>query len=284
MFGRKPAGKTRKNRFKKNKRQSRRRFIGHLMLSFKLGGLMALLLVFSALFVMGYAAVTHSDYFRTQSVEISGLSRLTREVIMVQAGLRPGDNLLAVNLHLVRKRLLSHPWIAQARVERVIPGTLNIEVKEHEALAVVDLGRKFLINTHGRLFKEYEDEEALNLPLVTGIAYADISLGDDALSPALDTVLKVLRASRAPGSALAYSDIARVRFDAQMGILLTDRRRRLMVKLGFDHFKEKYSRLTELWPYLKNNQAWSGFKTIDLNNPDRVVVQLGTGPNSRGGA
>ena len=284
MFGRKPAGKTRKNRFKKNKQQSRRRFIGHLMLSFKLGGLMALLLVVSAIFVMGYAAVTHSDYFRTQSVEISGLSRLTREAIMVQAGLRPGDNLLAVNLHLVRKRLLSHPWIAQARVERVIPGTLNIAVQENEALAVVDLGRKFLINTHGRLFKEYEDEEALNLPLVTGIAYADISLGDDALSPALNTVLKVLQASRAPGSALAYSDIARVRFDAQMGILLTERRTRRTVKLGFDHFKEKYSRLNQLWPYLKNNQAWSGFKTIDLNNPDRVVVQLGTSPNSRGGA
>lgn len=284
MFGSKPAGRMRKNRYKKKRRQSRGRLMARLLLSFKLGGLMALLLAISALFVMGYAAVTRSDYFRTQAVEISGQSRLSREAIMAQAGLHPGENLLAVNLHLVRKRLLSQPWIARAQVERQIPGTLNIQVKEHQPLAVVDLGRKFLINTHGRIFKEYEDEEAMDLPLVTGIAYADISLGGDNLSPALDTVLKVLEASQAPGSALPYRHIARVRFDAQMGILLTERGTRRTVKLGFDHFREKYSRLTQLWPYLKNNKAWSGFRTIDLNNPDRVVVQLGTGPNFRGGA
>lgn len=282
MFGRKPAGKTRKNRYKKNKQVRPSRLMARLFLSLKLGGLMALLLGISALFVMGYAAVTRSDYFRTQAVDISGHSRLSREAVMARAGLHSGDNLLAVNLHLVRKRLLSHPWIAQAHVERQIPGTIYIHVEEHQALAVVDLGRKFLVNTRGRIFKEYEDEDPRNLPIVTGVAYADISLGKDALSPALGTVLAVLQASQEPGSALPYGDIEKIRFDAQMGILLTQRKTQCNVKLGFDRFKEKYSRLAQLWPYLKNHRARSSIKTIDLNNPDRVVVQLGNAPDPHG--
>ena len=137
----------RKNRYKKNRRQARQRLLGRLMVGFRLMMLIVAILGFSALFMVGYAAVTHSNYFRTESIEVHGLSRLSEAAVLAQAGIRPGDNLLAVNLALVRKRLLAHPWIAAARVSREIPGTLRIDVTEHQALAVLDLGRQFLINS-----------------------------------------------------------------------------------------------------------------------------------------
>ena len=205
----------RKNRFKKDPRKTRKKIVGRLVVGFKLVALIAVIMGFSALFMVGYAAVTRADYFRTEIIKVHGLSRLTESEILTQAKVSRGDNLLAVNLGLVRKRLLAHPWIATARVAREIPGTIYIEVTEHQALAVLDLGRKFLINTSGRVFKEHSPDDPQGLPLVSGLEYSDISLGEDDLSPALSAVVQVLQLSLAETSAIPYSQIRQVKVDPE---------------------------------------------------------------------
>jgi cell division protein FtsQ len=264
----------RKNRFKKNPRQTRQRIARRLMAGLKLMALIAGLVGFSALFMAGYAAVTHNDYFRTAVIKVSGETRLTQAEIVRQAGVRVGDNLLAVNLGLVRKRLLAHPWIAAARVAREIPGTLRIEVTEHQALAVLDLGRKFLIDTSGRIFKECGPDDAQDLPLVTGVVYAEISLGDDALSVPMAAVVDVLQTSQAAGSAIAYDQIREVHLDQKMGISLIAWADRRSIKLGFAQFEAKFGRIGQLLPYLRASRQWQGFHMIDADNPDRIVVRL----------
>jgi cell division protein FtsQ len=264
---------TRRNRYKKPAKQKRRRLLGGLVLGVKLFSLMTIMLATSALFMVGYAAVTQTKYFRTKAIDIRGQSRLSEEAILVQAGLQQGDNLLAVNLRLVRKRLLAHPWIFEARVAREIPETIRITIFEHNPLAVVDLGRKFLINDNGRIFKEYDADDPQGFPLVTGIAYADISLGDDDLTPAMRTVVDLLKMSQ-KRSVLPYTEIRKLHMDAEMGVTLSVWKDERKVKLGLSQFAYKYKRLEKLLPHLKYNPTWEGFQAIDANNPDRIVVQL----------
>jgi cell division protein FtsQ len=225
--------------------------------------------------MVGYAAVTQSDYFRAKTISVNGYSRLSEETVLTQAQLSPGDNLLAVNLRLVRKRLLAHPWIATARVSREIPETIHIYIEEHAGMAIVDLGRKFLLNGGGKIFKEYEREDPRGLPVVTGITYSDLSLGDDTQGPAMTHVLDVLRISRVKGSVIPYKDIKEVHWDPEMGISLTIWNDKRTIKLGVGRFEVKYSRLEQLLPHLKRNPDWRNFSTLDLNNPDRVVMRLG---------
>lgn len=266
----------RRNRFKKDRRQARQKMIGRFKVGLKLIALIAALMGFSALFMAGYAAVTHTDYFRTVAIKVSGLSRLTEPEVLAQARVHKGDNLLAVNLGLVRRRLLVHPWIATARVSREIPGTICIEITEHRALAVLDLGRKFLMNSNGRVFKEYGRDDPQNLPLVTGVAYADMSLGQDDLSSAMTAVVQVLQISQARNSVIPYGQISQVHVDPQMGVTLTVWQDLRHIKLGFAPYESKYQRIRQLLPYLRHSDDWRGFDTIDVNNPDRIVVQLGS--------
>ena len=266
----------RKNKFKKDPRKRRRLILDRLAVGAKLFAVVVLLLGFSALFMVGYAAVTRTDYFRADAIQVKGMSRLTKSAVLGQAGIRKGDNLLALNLSLTRKRLLAHPWIATAYVAREIPGTIRIEITEHQALAVLDLGRKFLINTHGRIFKEYNPDDPRDLPLVTGMAYWDISLGDDALSPVMAAVVEVLRISRTSDSTIEYNQIRNVEVDPELGVSLKVWEDQRLIKLGFAHFEDKYRRIGKLLPYLKHSPQWSGFESIDANNPDRIVVQTGT--------
>ena len=273
MLGKKPS---RKNRFKKKRKARRGVWRNRLMGSIKLLALMTALLAASALFMAGYAAVTQSDYFRTKSIVVDGHARLSRKVVLAQAQLQSGDNLLAVNLGLVRKRLLAHPWIASARVVREIPERIRITIGEHSPLAVVDLGRKFLLNRQGRIFKVYQDEDPKGLPLIKGITYVDISLGNDRLSPAMAAIVKVLAYSRSKGSAIPFEEIKLVHMDPEMGISMQVWQEQRTVKLGFAPYPAKYRRLKQLLPHLRGKGEWRQFDTIDVNNPDRIVVKLGS--------
>lgn len=265
---------TRKNRYKKRVQQKRRRLVGRLLVGAKLVSLVVVLLAVSAIFMVGYAAVTQSAYFSTRSIQITGQSRLSDTEVLNQAGINAGENLLAINLKVVRKRLLAHPWIAEASVAREIPGTIRISVSEHRALAVLDLGRKFIINQKGRIFKEHTKNDPQRLPLVTGIVYADISLGEDRLTPTMKTLLSVLALSKAKKSVLPYRQIRNLHMDAEMGVTLGMWKEERQVKLGLKRFKYKYRQLNKLLPHLKYNPKWKGFQTIDLTNPDRIVVRL----------
>lgn len=282
MLGRSKTSRTRKNRYTKKKTQpsGSGRLFGRLMLALKLGGFMAGMLAVSAFFMVVYAAVTQSDYFQTQAIRVTGNVRLSAEMVTRQAHLAPGDNLLAVNLHLVHKRLLSHPWIAAARVSREIPETIVIDIKEHTPLAVVDLGRRFLINTAGRIFKEHESGDPQDLPMVTGVTYTDISLGDDALTPAIQAVAAVLRISQERHAAVPYNAIERLDYDAELGVTLIGDKRRY--RLGFGDFEAKYHQLDRLVPELQTSTQWRNYKIVDVNDPDRVVVRLGSSTTPRG--
>lgn len=265
---------TRKNRYKKRAQQKRRRLWGRLLMGAKLFTLVAILLAASAVFMVGYAAVTQSDYFSTRSIQIRGYTRLSEDEVLRQSGIQSGENLLAINLKLVRKRLLAHPWISSASVAREIPNTIRISISEHHALAVLDLGRKFIINNQGRIFKEHAKTDPQKLPLVTGIVYADISLGDDHLTPAMQVLMEVLALSKTKNSILPYHQIRKLHMDTEMGVTLGVWQEERKIKLGLSRYQYKYGQLKKLLPHLKYNPKWKGFQLIDLTNPDRIVVRL----------
>lgn len=265
--------KVRKNKLKKNLQQRRRRWFGRLLMGLKLTALIGVLLGASALFMMGYAAMTHSDYFRAETIHVVGNQRLSEHEILSQAGIRRGDNLLALNLRLVRQRLLNHPWIASARVWRDIPETLNIDIREQVPLARIDWKRRFLINTSGRIFKEAGPGDPQDLPLISGIDIDDIRPASGRPDPLLRSVVQVLRLSQAPHSAIGFSDIARVQADPELGITLILKNRR-RIKLGVADYEPKFERFKQLCAQLERREGHRDFQMVDLTFPDRVVVQL----------
>lgn len=105
--------------------------------------------------------VKHIIYAPTEHVDDDTL----RELLAID----PGTNILACDLDELSQRIAAHPWVALATITRNLPDTLEIEVVEHEAAALVLAGRFYLINEEGRAFKRLERGERSELPIVTGI-------------------------------------------------------------------------------------------------------------------
>ena len=280
MLGRKNPPK---NQPKGKKTEQRSKFLGFVLLAFKLIVAVTSVAAVTTFFILIHDLLTQSDYFRISRITIDGAQRLSEKEIVQQAQVGKGVNILAVNLSLVRKRLIAHPWIAEAGVSREIPSGLSIWIKEHSPLAVVDVGKKFLINHSGKIFKTWDTSDPADLPVIRGLNVLDLppvsgqthsSEGDIARehTAPFEAVMKVLRLGGKQGSILPNQSISQIWVDRQIGLTLHAFDRIKTINLGYDDYDGKYNMLAKLFSYLKHQQSVSDFDYIDLNNLNRVVV------------
>ena len=246
----------------------------------------------SFLFIFVHDVITQCDYFRAKSLKIEGMHRLSRNQIIEAARVEAGMNVLAVNLATVRKRLLAQPWIAEAEVRREIPGGLYIKIQEHCPLAIIDLGRKYLINESGQLFKEWTDTDPTNLPLISGLELSDIQIqsktGATAAQPSIkersplqserpqdnpfEAVMQVLMLGKQTRSILSNSNIRQIRVDREIGITIEAFDQMKTIVLGYHNYPLKFDILNSLLSYGRQTRSFPEFDRIDLNNVNRIVV------------
>lgn len=174
---------------------SRQRGVARVLIAFKVLWSLAIVLGSALGLAWGvYRYATTSARFAVKDVVAQGFSRLSKEQVLAESGIRLGENLFKLDLALVERRLLRNPWVAQVRVARRLPSSVDIEIQEREAAALaLVLGQLFLVNRQGETFKPVTPQDPTDLPLITGIAVEDgprdtslyrqrIALGLDVLS------------------------------------------------------------------------------------------------------
>jgi len=291
---------TRKNIYKNSISKRRLKIKQRFYLCLKIATGIASLLVVSSVFIFGYDFLTQCEYFKAESVIVTGLNRISENEILKQTDINKGMNILSVNLSTTRKRLLAHPWIADAEVSRELPAKIAIRIKEHEPLAVLDLGRKFLINVHGEIFKESGASDPDNMPIITGLEYSDLNVsgyhfsattGESGPTDAakheragdphsrnipFDSVMDVLRLGQQSASILPNKLIKRIQVDREIGLTIyapySESGRVRAIKLGYNDYSSKYHMLKNVLFRLEKRENLPDFDSIDLNNVNRIVV------------
>jgi cell division protein FtsQ len=236
--------------------------------------LSGLVLVFllSTVYTFVYGVFTQCSYFKAHNIEITGIHHLSEETILEQASLFTGINILSVNLPATRKRLLAHPDIEDADVARKLPTGLIIGIKEHEPLAVIDLGRRFLIDLNGKIYKECKGADQDDLPLISGLNFSDLGLSGKNVDDPYVAVMNILRMGRESESILPNSSIRKISVDREVGLTLYADGRTKAIKLGYGDYADKYRRLENVTLYLKKRHQVTDFDFIDLVNSGRIVV------------
>lgn len=262
----------RKNYYKNSNARKRNKMLKRFVFGLKLMVVGTALVFISLLFVFSYDFLTQCDYFKAEELMVNGTHRLTQNQVLQQANIATGVNIFSVNLSKVRKRLLAHSWIEDAEVRRDLPSGINIRVKEQEPLAVLDLGRKFIINTHGEIFKEMDKADHCNLPMISGLEFSDINVKGESRSIPFDSVMKILGLGQKPESVLPYSLIKKIHVDREMGLSIYAFDNIREIKIGYNNYQDKYAMLKDVLFYLEKNGGFSRLESIDLNNLNRIVV------------
>lgn len=147
--------------------------------------------------------------FALRQVDVNpDLAWLTRDQIIRWAGVRPGENLLSIDLDRIKRDLELIPQVEEAAVERVIPGTLRIQVRERQPLARVRgvdsrdgrlVPAMYFLDGHAKVMPPLAAGRPdlhtafQSLPVLTGLGSGSLRVGDDLPGPTVRAALDLVR-------------------------------------------------------------------------------------------
>lgn len=87
----------------------------------------------------GGIALYYSDAFSIERVSVQGVEHLTASEMEQLAGVPAGTTLLRVDAAGIKENLKKDAWVADAKIKRVFPNTLQIDITERTITAVVEV-------------------------------------------------------------------------------------------------------------------------------------------------
>lgn len=182
-----------------------------------------------------YGQAISSSFFITRHIDISGNVRLTRDMVLEYAGIREGDNCLAVGISDIERRLRATPWVAEASVKRLLPDRFVIRLKERMPSFWVQKDKAlYYANERGEIIAPVESENFLSLPTL----HLDADTDD-----ALPYLARLMTDMQHGGLPVEASAIASVSVSAAKGIEVYLEDRELRLSIATDDWTGNISRL-----------------------------------------
>jgi hypothetical protein len=154
--------------------------------------------------------VFKNDAFAVRDLDIQTDGSILIPQLRQWAGVKPGDNLLALDLARIKRDIELAPMIEAAAVERVLPHTLRVRVIEREPIARIQLPQlqprggvamvSYYLDEGGHVIQpltalaDRTAQEAEFLPVLSGINAADLRPGTPVVSPKIIAALRLIAA------------------------------------------------------------------------------------------
>lgn len=230
-------------------------------------------MVMSFFFIISYDLLVQLDSLNATSISVKGNVQLSEEQVVEYSKLHIGENILSMNLSAAKKRLLSHPIISGVAIARNFPSGITIDIKEHVPIAILDIGRPFVINAHGEIFIEASASDMKDIPLIVGFTPSDLNADGEIHTQPFNEVLNLLQLGLMPNSLLPADKIKRIRVDKQTGLTVNTSGRIKIIKLGYGNYYKKIEQLKTIFNFLNDRQDLKKFVSVDLNNLKRIVLK-----------
>jgi cell division protein FtsQ len=104
-----------------------------------------------------------------EDITITGLEHHEPETLLAAIGVQPGASLIGFDAGHARRILEGLDWIERAKVQRLFPNQLSVEVTERQPFAIWQRGNSYYVIDHtGSAMSGLAAAQLVRLPLVTG--------------------------------------------------------------------------------------------------------------------
>ncbi len=207
-------------------------------------------------------------------LEVRGVGMTRPESLLRAAGLQEGQNIFSVDEVAAARRIRNHPWIRYARVHRVVPDRIVVEVEEFQAAALVNLDGFYFLDSSGEIFKRWQAGEPADLPVISGVSremvQQDPLRAQERLREALLTIHHL------EGQAcLTGLRVAEIHHDELLGISAVLDPGARVVHLGPPPVAERLPRLCQVLAQLKKMRAEADeIRLVRAGRSEWIGVQL----------
>lgn len=207
--------------------------------------------------------------FTVQRVAVKGNSFLSAETILKTAQVPQGERTYRVDVTQIEEQLETLPFVEEVQVSRIFPSTVQIYVKEREAIALLSAKGLSPIAANGEVLPQVEAGVRLDLPVVSGVSFKQ----DDSkrvLSEAGKSLCDFISVLRAQNPVM-YHDVSEFHLDGKGNLVLFLYSHGVPVYLGKQQWLERCDRLQTVLQQLPHNG--NGLAAIDLRFENQVVTR-----------
>jgi len=129
---------------------------------------------------------------RLNKVSLEGAKYLEEAEILRAASLPMGESMFKLDLKRTAETLQGLPWMEKVFIERRLPSSVLISVRERKPVALVERGQIFGVDAQGRLLPPCAALAGEDLPLISGLAFPPEAMGTTAAAQSLRPVLDFL--------------------------------------------------------------------------------------------
>ncbi len=117
-------------------------------------------------------------YFNIKNIEVSGNRNISSKEIVDLSRLSKGNNVFYINVRNGENNILSNPYISEVQIKRKLPSTVQINVKEREALFYNTKDNKyFIVDKNGVVLQKKDNIKEMHLVKLDGFDYDKSEIG-----------------------------------------------------------------------------------------------------------
>ncbi len=147
------------------------RVVGRLLSgAFKLLILFFVFAGISLFFTYSYHYLESSPLLKLKQVEIRGANTDLKKRIIGVCKLDQDVSLLTLHLNEIKQTIERDPWVRSVRVERRFPHKIIVDVEMEHPYALVLMDGLYYMNRWGEVFKQLDDTDSVDYPVITGIS------------------------------------------------------------------------------------------------------------------
>lgn len=223
----------------------------------------------SFMFIYLYNCMINSPYLKLEYIQISGVDDEIKDELIEISGLNEDMSLLAINPNHIKARMEKHPWVRSVQMEKRFPHTLIVKAEKESPSALVVFDRLYYINRWGTVFKEVEQGDDIDYPVITGVSKTSDNAGEK-----LAMASAMLEAFESETGWLSLDEISEIHINDGGDALIYSMSLPVAVRMGADDLEQGKSRLKKLVKHLQGSDMINTVKVIDMNYLDGAVVSF----------
>jgi cell division septal protein FtsQ len=245
-------------------------FFGSLFVKFSF--LAIGLILVSLLFLYIYQYLVTSPHIKLERVIITGVDKHLKSELLKISQLRFDLSLLAIDIEELKPRLETHPWIRSVQIEKRFPHTLVIRAEKEKPWALVALENISYMNRWGRIFKELDQSDGVDYPVITGIFMS--SKDKETQLQLAAQILRILESERDPWS---LKELSEIHINKYGNVSLYFISVPAVIKLKGSELDSKKDDLKRIFDHLNKSDLIHTVKGIDLHYKDGALVSFKPG-------
>jgi cell division protein FtsQ len=215
--------------------------------------------------------IVSSDHFRIERVKVKGNSVLSSDSLLKIAQIPLKVPIFNISTESIENKLLKNPWIEEARVERDLPSTVNIIIRERVPVAVLNVAPQSLITANGIVLNIPSNNSYTYLPTLTPVNSFQVKQGETIKDNSTLSLLKQLLTAAKVSEELKQNLNAFYYQDNDIHASLTSPLSEINLGKGVNELA--WSTLQARIALQKKNKIASTTEFIDLRIPGKIIVK-----------